>query len=146
MKIEIKEIKHGTTEYKQEVALRRKLLRKPLGLDFSQEELANESKDIHLGAFAEQKLLGCLVLSPQSKSKIKMRQVAVDPSLQGSGIGRLLVEAAETKAIKLGFKEMELSARETAVPFYLKLGYKLFGEPFTEVSIPHRKMKKNLGN
>jgi predicted GNAT family N-acyltransferase len=39
---------------------------------------------------------------------------------------------------------MILHAREAAVPFYLKLGYALAGEPFEEVGIPHRAMEKTL--
>jgi len=39
---------------------------------------------------------------------------------------------------------MVLHAREAAIPFYLRLGYELEGEPFTEVGIPHRRMVKLL--
>jgi predicted GNAT family N-acyltransferase len=39
---------------------------------------------------------------------------------------------------------MVLNARDTAIPFYLHLGYELVGEPFVEVGIPHRKMRKAL--
>jgi len=39
---------------------------------------------------------------------------------------------------------MLLHARETAVSFYTELGYEVFGEPFVEVTVPHRKMRKTL--
>jgi predicted GNAT family N-acyltransferase len=39
---------------------------------------------------------------------------------------------------------MILHARATAVPFYLRLGYTVVGEPFEEVGIPHRGMEKAL--
>lgn len=142
MKIEIREIKYGTEEYELEVALRDKILRKPLGLKFSKEQLAKESKDTHFGAFANNKLFGCLVLTPHTETTVKMRQVAVDSDVQGTGIGRQLVAECEAKAKKMGFTEIILSARDTAVPFYLKLGYEIVGEPFVEVNIPHRKMRK----
>jgi predicted GNAT family N-acyltransferase len=144
LNIVIKEIKYGTPDYEQEVALRDKILRKPLGLKFSKEELDQEVKDIHLAAYVDDKLVGCLILTSTGNSKIRMRQVAIDESAQGLGIGRRLVEASEAMAKKLGFFEIELNARDTAVPFYLKLGYTVFGEPFTEVTIPHRKMYKLL--
>lgn len=144
MKIDVKEIKHGTSEYEQEIALREKILRKPLGLSFSKEELAREIKDIHLGAYRGEHLLGCLVLTVINEFKIKMRQVAVDESQQGLGIGQLLVQTSEARAQILGFSEIELNARATAVPFYLHLGYEAFGEPFIEVTVPHQKMKKQL--
>jgi|SRR6185312_1505480 len=144
MKIEIKEIQHGSAEYDLEVALRDKILRKPLGLQFTEEELAKESGEIHIGAFNGSKLVGCLALRPMAKSTIKMRQVAVDESAQGMGIGRKLVAACEAKARDLGFTTIELSARDTAIPFYLKLNYEAVGDPFTEVTIPHQKMRKSL--
>jgi len=39
---------------------------------------------------------------------------------------------------------MILSARDTAIPFYERLKYNVEGEPFEEVTIPHRLMAKNL--
>jgi predicted GNAT family N-acyltransferase len=142
--IEVREIQHGTSEYQNEIDLRDRILRKPLGLRFAQEDLLKESQDFHLGAFREDQLVGCLVLTPDNEGKIKMRQVAVDDSAQGLGVGRMLVEASEIKARSLGFSEMLLHARNTAVPFYLKLGYEVFGDPFVEVTVPHRKMRKRL--
>lgn len=143
-KIEIKEISHGSREYEQEIELRNRILREPLGLKLSQADLDCENADIHLGAFAGEKLIGCLMLSSVDSEKIKMRQVAVDTSAQGTGIGRKLVEASEAKARKLGFSLIELNAREYAVPFYLKLGYEVIGDQFIEVTIPHFKMRKEL--
>ena len=75
---------------------------------------------------------------------MKMRQVAVAANKQGFGVGRLLVEASEAKSKTMGALEIQLHARDTAVPFYLKLGYEIFDEPFVEVGIPHRKMKKSI--
>ena len=39
---------------------------------------------------------------------------------------------------------MVLHARETAVGFYEKLGYKTSGDKFIEVTIPHFPMQKEL--
>jgi GNAT superfamily N-acetyltransferase len=73
-----------------------------------------------------------------------MRQVAVLPPLQGGGIGGALVRFAESFAVSHGIVRFELSARETAVPFYLNLGYEMVGEPYEEVTLPHRSLVKNL--
>ena len=144
MQVKIQEITHGSIEYELEVKLRSKILREPLGLRFTDKELAKENDDIHLGAFVDEKLLGCLSLRFISNATIKMRQVAVDANVQGLGIGRRLVGACEAKARALGFSDIELNARESAMPFYLNLGYEAFGEPFIEVTLPHRKMRKHL--
>ena len=47
-------------------------------------------------------------------------------------------------AKELGFNMMTLHAREQAMPFYLKMSYKIFGDRFEEVSIPHFRMEKKL--
>jgi predicted GNAT family N-acyltransferase len=116
-----------------------------LGLDLTDEELAAESKEIVLGAFVGDALVGTLnlvvVLSPNG---LKMRQVAVRPEMQGKGIGRALVEMSESIAQEAGSGFIKLNARDTAVPFYLALGYESEGEPFEEVGIPHRLMVKYL--
>ena len=39
---------------------------------------------------------------------------------------------------------MVLHARQTAVPFYERLGYETYGEPFVEVTIPHIAMRMAL--
>lgn len=144
MNIELKEIKFGSAEYKLEIDLRTKVLREPLGLQFSEQDLAEEQNDIRIGAFQNERLVGCLLLRPVGNSILKMRQVAVDAEFQGLGIGKKLVEASEIKAKDMGIDEIQLHARDTAVPFYLKLGYNIFDEAFHEVGIPHRKMKKRM--
>ena len=143
MKIELRKIKFGSGEYKLEVELRSKILREPLGLRFSKEELSKESADVHLGAFVDGHLVGCLLLSPL-RENIKMRQVAVDSKMQKTGIGKTLVLFSESVAQEMGFCEIVLHAREAVVPFYQRLGYEVDGKPFEEVTIPHRKMKKTL--
>jgi predicted GNAT family N-acyltransferase len=121
------------------------VLRWPLGLDFTDEQIQAEDSEVHIAALEADKVVGCLVLTPMDEGVIKMRQVAVEPELQGQGIGAQVVELSEQVARARGFNEMVLHARDTAVPFYLRLGYEVFGEPFEEVTIPHRKMRKYLG-
>lgn len=141
----IVKIDFATPEYDETIRLRYKILREPLGLEFTEEQLATEYSDFHLAAYdAAWILRGCLVLTPLSDTTIKMRQVAVDSSVQKQGIGQLLVKASEQFAIQNGFKIMELNARDTAIPFYEKLGYQKVGDMFTEVNIPHFKMKKEI--
>ena len=145
--LSIQRIDHDSLRYRETVSLRYRILREPLGLGFTPEQLASESNDLHLAAYAanlDGALVGCLVLSPVDESVIKMRQVAVQETLQGRGIGTALVEQAEEEARNRGFARMVLSARDTAVLFYVRHGYEIIGEPYEEVSIPHRRMMKRL--
>ncbi len=133
--------KHGSSEYEQALELRRRVLREPLGLVYTDQDLAEEIEQIHIGAFEGERILGTLILVPHG-SEVRMRQVAVAPEFQGRGIGRDLVMYSETLAKESGFSRVILHARETAVKFYEGLGYACEGGEFTEVTIPHRAMSK----
>ncbi len=145
------EVRHGTDEYRQTVALRDEILRRPLGLTFSPEELAEEKDSFHLACRQDGGPLGppgglaaCLVLKPLSEQQIQMRQLAVDADFQGRGIGTQLVRYSEVFARQRGYRQIVMHARETAVGFYEKLGYRKEGGRFTEVTIPHYRMSKIL--
>jgi predicted GNAT family N-acyltransferase len=141
----IQEITFGTPEFDEAVQLRYQVLRQPLGLEYSEGQLAEEWDQIHLGAYsANGQLIGYLNLTPDQNGQVKMRQVAVTPNLQGKGVGKQLVEASEIKAYEAGFSKMVLHARESAVAFYKTLGYQITGDSFEEVSIPHLKMWKSI--
>ena len=84
------------------------------------------------------------MLTPKTNCEIKMRQVAVHPAYSRKGVGRALVMAAEEYASRAAFHAIVLNARETAVDFYLGLGYSRIGSCFLEVGIPHFFMKKDL--
>ena len=144
MCIAFKIVEHASTEYEDTVRLRDQVLRKPLNLSFSQEELAQENSSFHLAGYWQQEIVACLILKPSGRNTVKMRQVAVCDKMQGKGIGKLLVLFAEDFARQSGYREIILHARETAIPFYLKLGYETSGTSFSEVGLPHKMMLKQL--
>lgn len=126
------------------VNLRNEILRKPLGLSFTNEELEKEKDDILMGAFEDDKLLGCCLLTRMDSKTVRLRQMAVPNSMQGKGVGRALMIFAENIARDLGYKKLCMHARKTAVGFYQKLGYGISGDEFFEVTIPHYVMEKSL--
>ncbi|HVL39966.1 MAG TPA: GNAT family N-acetyltransferase [Fimbriimonadaceae bacterium] len=142
--VTIRTVPHGSGEYWETVVLRDRILRQPLGLALSRDELLAEHGDLHLAAFEGERLVGCLVLTPLPDGRIKMRQVAVDPASQRSGVGTELVRESERLALAKGYRVMVLHARVEAVPFYLRLGYETVGEEFEEVTLPHFEMRKGI--
>jgi GNAT superfamily N-acetyltransferase len=140
----LKIIDHGTTEYQQMVRLRINMLRKPLGLVFAKEELDREKEDILMGAFEDEKILGCCLLTKVDDQTVRLRQMAVPNNLQGKGIGRALMIFSENIARDRGYKILIMHARKTAVGFYEKLGYRKVGNEFQEVTLPHFVMEKVL--
>ena len=129
---------------KKSIELRYKVLREPLGLVYTAEQLAEESAQVHIVAVTNDKVVGVVVLKADADSVLKMRQVAVDPNLQQSGIGKKMVLFSEKWAVDNQYAIIELHARDTAKDFYLKMDYTIIGNEFTEVGIPHFKMVKKL--
>lgn len=142
--LKIEEVTYGTAFYETLVDLRYGILRKPLNLHFTEEQLMAEKTEIHLAAMMEHTLVGCVLLAPQSEGAIKFRQMAVKLEYQRKGIGKALLSYAEELAQQRNYHHITLNAREHAVRFYEKLGYRKVGEPFTEIGIPHQRLDKLL--
>ena len=126
------------------VQLRNDILRKPLGLNLTQEELEKEKDQILIGAFEDEKMLGCCMLIRLDDSQVRLRQMAVLNNLQGKGIGRALIQFAENIARDRGYKKITMHARKAVSGFFEKLGYQVSSEEFLEITIPHWEMEKSL--
>src|ERR1700690_3975020 len=113
--IDIRQLPFGTDEYEEELRLRDRVLRKPLGLSLFNENLAKEINDFHIGAFDGNALIGVLILTVLSEGEVKMRQVGVEENWRGKNVGTRLVLYAEEFAIKLGYRKMVLNARKSVV-------------------------------
>lgn len=142
----LEQISFSSPAYQEMIALREKILRTPLGLHFTPNELAHENQDIHLGVFhtVSHQLIACCVLTQINAETIKLRQMAVDQAFQRQHIGSALLRFAEDIAREKGYRLIILHARLHAVAFYQKHGYQAMGEPFLEVTIPHMYMQKKL--
>lgn len=135
----------GTPMYDQSIFLRDLVLRKPLNMEFTASELIKERKYIHL-AYIDYcyNMKACLYLLRINTSVLQLKQMAVSPTSQKKGYGRLLVNEAENLAKQYRCKKIVLHAREEAVGFYSKLGYKKVSKKFAEIGIPHFKMEKTF--
>lgn len=140
----LKIIDHGSPEYRQMVKLRDDMLRKPLGLGFDESELEGEKDNMLIAAFEDEDILGCCMLVEENPTTVRLRQMAVLNDLQGKGIGRALMNFAENIARDRGYKNLSMHARKNAIGFYEKMGYRVKGDEFVEVTIPHYVMEKKL--
>jgi predicted GNAT family N-acyltransferase len=144
MQITTKEYSIHSADYQQELDLRNRILRIPLGLQLSEKDTEKDASYIHFGAFQGDRLIASMALAPVNSEIIRMKQVAVETQCQDTGIGTMLVKEAEKLVASQKYSRMELHAREVAVPFYTKNGYMIQGSLFYEVGIPHYFMFKNL--
>lgn len=141
-------IEYGSQDYQLMVSLRDVILRKPLGLTFSDEYLRQEINDTLIGCFTREKgreiIIGCCILTPVNESTVQLRQMAVDKSYQGKGIGNSVLKFAEQQAKTTPYARLMMHARKEAVGFYERAGYTIEGNEFVEVNIPHYEMSKQL--
>jgi predicted GNAT family N-acyltransferase len=126
------------------IELRMDVLRKPLGLTYTADDLAKDEFDFLLVVFSENEIIACCILHQVNKNTFKLRQMAVANSLQKNGVGQGLIQFAEQFALQKNVNKIEMNARKYAVGFYEKLGYNIIDNEFLEVGIPHFKMEKSL--
>lgn len=135
---------HNSDWYLRALELRRRVLRHPLGLEYSEADLAAEAGETSVVAIEDGEIVGTIQLRGLENGVMKVRQVAVDDQVQGKGIGRQMSEHAEAWMRERGYTQIVLHARAVVLPFYEKQGYSMVGDEFVEVGIPHRKMVKSL--
>ncbi len=135
-------IPYGSELYTEELDIRNKFLRVPIGLSLFDEDLSKEKDDLHFGVVDETTgtLLGCVILTILPEKKLKLRQMIVVESAQGKGLGRSLVNHCIEYARKSGDRIIELHARKTALQFYAKLGFELIEGEFMQSGLPHYSM------
>ena len=143
--MELVQIEYGTPLHEEEIKLRDMILRAPLGLKFSKEDIISEKEELRYGLLdSSGKLTACLLIRILNNSHVKLRQMAVRDELRGKGVGSELVKKVESELKNKFFRKIELHARKYAEGFYKKLGYSPSGNTFTEVGILHIKMTKKL--
>ena len=131
-------------EYAMEKDLRNRVLRLPLGLHLSGQDTSDEEEQLHLVAMDERdRVVGC-VLVAFSGNVAKVRQLAIDETYQGRGIGTEIMKRAEQAILARNIRTVMLHGRVTARGFFERLGYAARSGVFTEVTIPHIAMQKDL--
>ena len=130
--------------YMEAVALRDAVLRRPLGLTLTSEELVLDHEREHVVAVLDGSVVGTVSLYMEAPTVLRIKQMAVDPAQQGWGIGGKLMQAAEARGRVMGAQSILLHARCTAQDFYDRQGYAVHGEAFAEQGIPHVVMVKRM--
>ena len=128
--------------------LRRRVLR--VGTPSTELTYAQDDADgtIFLGVSHDSRIVAVSTWTPetwpgasrhQPRPAVWLRGMAVEPALQGQGFGALLVRAGVERAWANGAEVVWASARDTALPFYLRLGFTIDGDVFTDAAtgLPH---------
>ncbi len=141
-------IKQPETEeaFKHYYHLRWQLLRSPWNQPEGSEVDDMEDLCFHLMAVDNSnQIIGVARLQFNSDSEAQIRYMAVAKLYQGKGIGRELVKALEQRVDHSSCKNIVLDAREPAIGFYLKLGYRIIEKSYLLFDeIQHFRMIKEL--
>jgi predicted GNAT family N-acyltransferase len=141
---EIVEAPYGSDIYRQALVLREAILRAPLGLKLTEEELADDMGRAHFCAVLDGAVVGTVSLLKLDGETLQVRQMAVAGDRRRERIGARLLARAEDWARWEGYRAIVLHARLAAEGFYARYGYVAEGEPFDEHTIPHIRMTKRL--
>lgn len=103
---------------------------------------------IHVIAYNDSKAAATArIYLKEDNSIAKIQRVAVLKDFRGQHIGFKLMEEVERWARdnRLPIKQLILSAQDTAIPFYEKLGFEVTNpEGYLDANIPHHDMAKTL--
>jgi predicted GNAT family N-acyltransferase len=135
----------GSDLYRQALRLREAILREPLSLTITEEELADDATRQHFCAISYGVVIGTVSLKPLDETTLQLKQMAVAEDRRRERVGALLLAHAEEWGVSGGFLIMVLNARMGAEAFYARFGYLAEGDPFDENTVPHVRMTKQLG-
>lgn len=139
------EAPYGSDTYRDALRLREAVLRKPLGLAMSEEELADDKLRRHFCAVAKGAVIGSVSFKPLGPHTLQLKQMAVAEDRRHETVGARLLAFAEAWARRERYGLIILNARVGAEGFYARHGYALEGEIFDENTLPHIRMTKRVG-
>lgn len=125
--------------------LRYRVLRKPLDQPVGSEHNDGDLTGEHFALYDQGYLRAIARLDEAGPKISQVRFVAVESELQGKGYGKMIMQAVEERAHTKGHEKIILHARDYAVDFYLKLGYKMVEKSHLLFGVlQHYLMEKNL--
>ena len=132
-------------EYKEYDLFRWEILRKPIGKDITSLKDKFEESAFHLIGVKDKEIIACGRLHFNNKDEAQIRYMAVSENLQGTGIGKQILDLLEKNAKENNAKRIILNARDHAIGFYKISGYKTEKKyNGSDTGIPHTTMKKNI--
>ncbi len=109
-------------------------------------EIEIDGKDPYLLHFClyDEGKLSAYLRAEEIGDMLHIGRVCVEENIRKQGYGRRLLEYLLSYAKEKGFHAVELSAVDTAVGFYEKMGFEASGDYYTEAGAPHIYMLKKL--
>ena len=140
MPLEFNIINYNSPEYQKALRLREDVMRKPLGLLLSEEDVKDDGKRIHRSK-------DIIMMSSFAVVLYKIAHiysVFVKQELQNKGFGQRLMAYAENYAKSQGAKRLYVEGRKAAKNFYQKCGFSSCGLEYIDMNIVHQDMRKDI--
>jgi predicted GNAT family N-acyltransferase len=134
-------------DFEKYYELRWRILRAPWGKPRGEEVDETDPQSVNIMLTDDSgKAIAVGRLHMNNKYEAQVRYVAVDDAQQGKGVGRILMEELERRALEdFNAEYVMLHAREKAVPFYEALNYQMIGPSYLLFGeIQHFEMVKQL--
>lgn len=132
-------------------SIRHKILRPNQTIDECKFETDYHDNSFHLGGFYDGNLVSIVSFCLENhgdfsiKNQYRLRAMATLNEYQKLGAGRSIVNYGENIIKERGSSFIWCNARTTAQDYYIKLGFKVYGEVFDYSTIgPHIIMYKDL--
>ena len=135
-------------DFQRYYELRWKILRKQWSQPLGSERDDLDDTSYHVMISEKDRIpIGIGRLHFNNTHEAQIRYMAVDDEYQGKGVGTLIMDALEKHAKEKGAHYIILNARENAILFYQKNGYKIEKKSYLLFNyIQHYNMKKLLKN
>lgn len=108
------------------------------------DEMDFAEKDMAVYAVTDGKRTVATCRVARHGSSAHLGRLCVARDMRKSGVGRMLISRVEDDLRAQGVKTLELGAQDTALPFYLSLGYVIDSGPFIDGTLPHHHVSKAL--
>ena len=135
-----------SSDFERYFALRYEVLRKPWHQPPGSERDELEETSCHAMIESDSgEILGVCRMQFNNAEEAQLRYMGIRHDMQGKGIGKMLLDYFEASARKAGCRCIVLQAREKAISFYLRNGYRILEKSYLMWGqIQHFKMEKSL--
>jgi GNAT superfamily N-acetyltransferase len=132
--------------------LRRTVLRRGIDKPDVHYPQDDDPASFHLGAYDGDTLVAVASFTPASTTwrdgavAWQLRGMAVADDQQGAGVGTAIIDAAKARVRAAGASVLWCNARDTALGFYERMGFTVFGDGFVtpDSGLPHHVMVCDL--
>lgn len=131
-------------DYRAVLALRKRVFVEEQNVPLALEIDEFETTSVYYAGKLNGETVACGRWRMLPDKRIKIERCAVSQPLRGRGLGAVLVRVMLAEIRKRHpAAEIILNAQLHALRFYERLGFRTFGDEFTEAGIAHRKMAYN---